>query len=174
MRLAESLRPWPRSERSERCYRSESRRVGRRRPRFLLGSIYFAFSRSITAGVEVQRIAKRISIRVHRAANLAEALMLLRITERGSCWSIYALRVRTWKGLSALWTGRVRERPSSVLRGDECSSMALPLRVQPLRSDTSASQFNREYSRLFGQPPKRDIQTLRLPDAPLLELVSNL
>ena len=25
----------------------------------------------------------------------------------------------------------------------------------------SASQFNREYSRLFGQPPMRDIRTLR-------------
>jgi AraC-like DNA-binding protein len=33
----------------------------------------------------------------------------------------------------------------------------------------SASQFNREYSRLFGQPPKRDVRTLRLPGAPPLE-----
>lgn len=37
----------------------------------------------------------------------------------------------------------------------------------------SPSQFNREYSRLFGQPPMRDIRTLRSPDAPLLESVSN-
>ncbi len=37
----------------------------------------------------------------------------------------------------------------------------------------SASQFNREYSRLFGQPPMRDIRTLRLPGAPPLESVSN-
>jgi len=29
----------------------------------------------------------------------------------------------------------------------------------------SASQFNREYSRLFGQPPMRDIRTLRSPGA---------
>jgi AraC-like DNA-binding protein len=36
----------------------------------------------------------------------------------------------------------------------------------------SASQFNREYSRFFGQPPMRDIRTLRSPDAPLLESVS--
>jgi AraC-like DNA-binding protein len=35
----------------------------------------------------------------------------------------------------------------------------------------SASQFNREYSRLFGQPPMRDIRTLRSPGAPALELV---
>ena len=35
----------------------------------------------------------------------------------------------------------------------------------------SASQFNREYSRYFGQPPMRDIRTLRSPSAPLLESV---
>jgi AraC-like DNA-binding protein len=29
----------------------------------------------------------------------------------------------------------------------------------------SASQFNREYSRLFGQPPMRDVRTLRLTNA---------
>jgi AraC-like DNA-binding protein len=33
----------------------------------------------------------------------------------------------------------------------------------------SASQFNREYSRLFGQPPKRDIQALRLPGGSPME-----
>ena len=37
----------------------------------------------------------------------------------------------------------------------------------------SASQFNREYSRFFGQPPMRDIRTLRSPDAPALESVGN-
>jgi AraC-like DNA-binding protein len=36
----------------------------------------------------------------------------------------------------------------------------------------SASQFNREYSRQFGQPPMRDIRTLRSPGAPMLESVS--
>ena len=36
----------------------------------------------------------------------------------------------------------------------------------------SASQFNREYSRLFGQPPIRDVRTLRSPSAPRLELVT--
>ena len=35
----------------------------------------------------------------------------------------------------------------------------------------SASQFNREYSRLFGQPPMRDVRTLRSPGAPPLETV---
>jgi AraC-like DNA-binding protein len=37
----------------------------------------------------------------------------------------------------------------------------------------SASQFNREYSRLFGQPPMRNIRTLRAPGAPLLESAGN-
>jgi AraC-like DNA-binding protein len=37
----------------------------------------------------------------------------------------------------------------------------------------SASQFNREYSRLFGQPPRRDVQALRSPGALPLESVSN-
>ncbi len=37
----------------------------------------------------------------------------------------------------------------------------------------SASQFNREYSRFFGRPPMRDIRTLRSPDAPPLESISN-
>ena len=37
----------------------------------------------------------------------------------------------------------------------------------------SASQFNREYSRFFGQPPMRDIRTLRSPGAPSMESVNN-
>ncbi len=37
----------------------------------------------------------------------------------------------------------------------------------------SASQFNREYSRLFGQPPMRDIRTLRSPGAPALESLAS-
>ena len=36
----------------------------------------------------------------------------------------------------------------------------------------SASQFNREYSRFFGQPPMRDIRALRSPGARMLESVS--
>jgi len=38
----------------------------------------------------------------------------------------------------------------------------------------SASQFNREYSRLFGQPPLRDVRGLRSPGAPPLESVAML
>lgn len=38
----------------------------------------------------------------------------------------------------------------------------------------SATQFNREYSRFFGQPPMRDIRALISPGAPKLELVRSL
>jgi AraC-like DNA-binding protein len=37
----------------------------------------------------------------------------------------------------------------------------------------SASQFNREYSRYFGQPPMRDIRTLRSPGAPAVESIGS-
>jgi AraC-like DNA-binding protein len=37
----------------------------------------------------------------------------------------------------------------------------------------SATQFNREYSRFFGQPPMRDVRTLRSPGALPLESVSS-
>jgi AraC-like DNA-binding protein len=37
----------------------------------------------------------------------------------------------------------------------------------------SASQFNREYSRFFGQPPMRDIRTLQSPGAPQLESIGS-
>jgi AraC-like DNA-binding protein len=36
----------------------------------------------------------------------------------------------------------------------------------------SASQFNREYGRFFGQPPMRDVRALRSPGAPVLESAS--
>jgi len=38
----------------------------------------------------------------------------------------------------------------------------------------SATQFNREYSRFFGQPPMRDIRALLSPGATKLELVGSL
>jgi AraC-like DNA-binding protein len=37
----------------------------------------------------------------------------------------------------------------------------------------SASQFNREYSRLFGQPPMRDVRAIRSLGAPSMELVTD-
>ena len=38
----------------------------------------------------------------------------------------------------------------------------------------SATQFSREYSRFFGQPPMRDVRALLSPDAPDAELIGSL
>jgi transcriptional regulator GlxA family with amidase domain len=38
----------------------------------------------------------------------------------------------------------------------------------------SATQFSREYSRFFGQPPMRDVRALLSPGGPRLELVGSL
>jgi transcriptional regulator GlxA family with amidase domain len=38
----------------------------------------------------------------------------------------------------------------------------------------SATQFNREYSRFFGQPPMRDVRALLPPGASKLESVGSL
>jgi DNA-binding NtrC family response regulator len=56
----------------------EDHHAGEMRERSLLRCVYL--TRSIKAAVELQTIAKRVSIRVHRAADLAETLILLRIT----------------------------------------------------------------------------------------------
>ena len=37
----------------------------------------------------------------------------------------------------------------------------------------SPTQFNREYSRFFGQPPMRDVRALLSPGASKLELVGS-
>jgi AraC-like DNA-binding protein len=38
----------------------------------------------------------------------------------------------------------------------------------------SATQFNREYSRFFGQPPMRDVRAVLSPDVPKLQFVGSL
>lgn len=48
-------------------------------------------------------------------------------------------------------------RQQMLTEGVDASSAAFAVGYE------SASQFNREYSRMFGQPPMRDIRTLRLP-----------
>ena len=57
-------------------------------------------------------------------------------------------------------------RSRMVMDGLDATSAAFEVGYE------SASQFNREYSRLFGQPPMRDVRALRSPDAPQLEPVS--
>jgi transcriptional regulator GlxA family with amidase domain len=59
----------------------------------------------------------------------------------------------------------VRER--MLIDGLDAASAAFEVGYE------SATQFNREYSRFFGQPPMRDIRTLRSPGALPLESVGN-
>jgi len=54
-------------------------------------------------------------------------------------------------------------RGRMLLEGLDAASAAFDVGYE------SATQFNREYSRFFGQPPMRDIRTLRSPNAPPLE-----
>ena len=52
--------------------------AGEMRERYLLRCVYL--TRSIAVAVELQTVAKCISLRVHRASDLREALLLLRVT----------------------------------------------------------------------------------------------
>ena len=58
-------------------------------------------------------------------------------------------------------------RERMLIDGLDAASAALEVGYE------SATQFNREYSRFFGQPPMRDIRTLRSPGALPLESVGN-
>src|SRR5260370_24671180 len=78
---------------------------------------------------------------------------------------------RAWTALSPLQYQKqvrlVAARERMLVEGLDAASAALEVGYE------SASQFNREYKRFFGQPPKRDIRTLRSPSAAPLESVSN-
>ncbi len=54
-------------------------------------------------------------------------------------------------------------RERMLLDGVDAASAAFEVGYE------SASQFNREYSRFFGQPPMRDVRNLRAPGSPQIE-----
>jgi AraC-like DNA-binding protein len=58
-------------------------------------------------------------------------------------------------------------RARMLMDGLDASSAAIEVGYE------SVSQFNREYSRLFGQPPMRDIRNLRSPGAAPIEAITN-
>jgi AraC-like DNA-binding protein len=55
-------------------------------------------------------------------------------------------------------------REKMLMEGMDATSAAFDVGYE------SVSQFNREYSRLFGQPPMRDVRSLRGTDGPALSL----
>jgi AraC-like DNA-binding protein len=55
-------------------------------------------------------------------------------------------------------------RGRMLVDGLDASTVAFEVRYE------SISQFNREYKRFFGQPPMRDVRTLRSPGAGAIEL----
>jgi AraC-like DNA-binding protein len=122
-----------------------------------------------TLGEQSHRTAKAIAwIR----ANYAKALRvedLAQIAGMGVSTLHYHFRVLT--AMSPLrYQKQLRlqaARGRMLMDGLDAASAAFEVGYE------SASQFNREYSRFFGQTPMRDIRTLRSPSAPPLESVSS-
>jgi len=120
-----------------------------------------------TLGDQSQRTAKAIA---WVTANYAKPLRvedLARIAGMGVSTLHHHFRVLT--AMSPLqYQKQLRlhaARERMLMDGLDAASAAFEVGYE------SASQFNREYSRFFGQPPMRDIRTLRSPGAPPLESV---
>ncbi len=121
-----------------------------------------------TLGEQSQRTAKAIA---WIGANYAKPLRVEELAEiAGMGVSTLHHHFRVLTALSPLqYQKQLRlqaARGRMLMDGLDAASAAFEVGYE------SASQFNREYSRYFGQPPMRDIRTLRSPGAPALELVS--
>lgn len=122
-----------------------------------------------TLGDQSQRTAKAIAwIR----ANYAKPLRVEELAEiAGMGVSTFHHHFRTLTSMSPLqYLKQIRlqqARARMLVDGLDAASAAFEVGYE------SASQFNREYARFFGQPPKRDVRALRSPGAPPLELVSS-
>jgi len=136
----------------------------------ILGSAEGARLRAIaTLGEQSHRTAKAIAwIRTNYAKPL-QVEDLAEIAGMGVSTLHHHFRVLT--AMSPLqYQKQLRlqaARGRMLMDGLDAASAAFEVGYQ------SASQFNREYSRFFGQPPMRDIRTLRSPSAPPLESVSS-
>jgi AraC-like DNA-binding protein len=122
-----------------------------------------------TLGDQSHRTAKAITwIR----ANYSKPLRVEDLAEMaGMGVSTLHHHFRTLTALSPLqYQKQVRlqaARARMLMEGLDAASAAFEVGYE------SASQFNREYSRFFGQPPMRDIRNLRAADAPPIEAVSS-
>src|SRR5215471_6062579 len=122
-----------------------------------------------TLGEQSQRTAKAIAwIRT----NYAKPLRVEDLAEvAGMGISTLHHHFRTLTAMSPLqYQKQLRlqaARGRMVMDGLDAASAAFEVGYE------SASQFNREYSRFFGQPPMRDVRALRSPNAPPMEPVDN-
>ena len=122
-----------------------------------------------TLGEQSNRTAKAIAwIR----GNYAKALRVEELAEKaGMGVSTLHHHFRMLTAMSPLqYQKQVRlqaARGRMLMDGLDAASAAFEVGYE------SASQFNREYSRFFGQPPMRDIRALRAPSARPLESVNN-
>jgi AraC-like DNA-binding protein len=122
-----------------------------------------------TLGDQSQRTAKVIA---WMKANYAKPLRLEELAQiAGMGVSTLHHHFRTLTAMSPLqYQKQLRlqaARGRMLMDGLDAASAAFEVGYE------SASQFNREYSRFFGQPPMRDIRTLRSPSAPPMESVSS-
>ncbi len=121
-----------------------------------------------TSGDQSHRTAKAIAwIKTHytkplRVEELAEIA--------GMAVSTLHHRFRALTGMSPLqYQKQIRlQAARALMLADDVDAATVAFEV----GYESASQFNREYSRLFGQPPVRDVRNLRAPGAPAFESIS--
>ncbi|MDE3166112.1 MAG: AraC family transcriptional regulator [Acidobacteriota bacterium] len=118
-----------------------------------------------TLGEQSQRTAKAIAwIRTHFAKPL-RVEELADIAGMGTSTLHHHFRLLT--AMSPLQYQKqlrlLAARGRMLMDGLDAASAAFEVGYE------SASQFNREYSRFFGQPPMRDVRSLRSPTAPPLE-----
>jgi AraC-like DNA-binding protein len=138
--------------------------------RVLRGRVGARLRAVATLGDQTQRTAKAIA---WLAANYAKPLRvedLAQLANMGVSTLHHHFRLLT--SMSPLrYQKQLRLQAARNLmlnNGLDAASAAFEVGYQ------SPTQFNREYSRFFGQPPMRDIRALLSPEAPKLELVANL
>jgi len=118
-----------------------------------------------TLGEQSHRTAKAIAwIRVNyakpvRVEDLAELAGMGVSTPHHHFWALTAMSPLQYQKLIRLQAARGR----MLMDGLDAASAAYEVGYE------SAGQFNREYSRFFGQPPKRDVRALRAPGAAPME-----
>ncbi len=126
--------------------------------RLLTGSHGPQLRHLVTAGAPGQKIAKAVS---WLKQNFTEPLHVDELAERARMSpSTFRQHFRTITGMSPL-------QFQKQLRLQEARQLMLNQNLDAghaggLVGYESASQFNREYSRLFGAPPQRDVKRMRM------------